>query len=121
MTTSGTMCKPGWIVVVPYPFSDSVQQKKRPVLVLTEPDDFGDFVGLAVTSKGHHAASVELNQQDMRTGSLPKPSWVRTDKVFTLNRSLAVKSIGEVRDALFMQARAAVCQKLGCPRPAQQS
>lgn len=114
MTTSGTMCKPGWIMPVPYPFSDSAQQKKRPVLALTEPDCFGDFVGLAVTSKGHHAGSIELNQQAMQTGILPKQSWVRTDKVFTLNRSLVVKCVGEVSEILFAQARLALCQKLGC-------
>ncbi|MDD2769694.1 MAG: type II toxin-antitoxin system PemK/MazF family toxin [Methylococcus sp.] len=121
MTTSGTMCKPGWIMLVPYPFSDSAQQKKHPVLALTEPDGFGDFVELAVTSKGHHAGSIALNLRAMRSGILPKQSGVRTDKVFTLNRSLIVKRIGGVSEFLFAQARLALCQKLGCQQPTHRS
>jgi mRNA interferase MazF len=112
---SGMMYKAACIVVIPYPYSDAVQQqKKRPVLMLTEPESFGDFVGLAITSRGHHPASVALNQEDRLSGSLPKTSWIRTDKVFTLNRSLVVKTVGEVKAALFLHARQALCGKIGC-------
>ncbi len=108
------MYKPASIVVLPYPFSDESRQKKRPVLVLTEPDGFGDFLALAVTSKGYHAMAVSLAQDGMKSGSLPKTSWIPTDKVFTLNRTLIVKSVGEVSDDIFRQARRAICDKIGC-------
>jgi hypothetical protein len=49
------MFKPASVVVLPYPFSDETRQKKRPMPVLTELDGSGDFLALAVTSKGHHA------------------------------------------------------------------
>ena len=110
----GTMCKPASIVILPYPFSDAAQRKRRPVLVLTAPDELGDFIGLAVTSKGYHEAAVALQQQDMSSGSLPKASWIRTDKVFTLNQTLVIKSVGEVSEGVFRQARGAICGKIGC-------
>jgi mRNA interferase MazF len=106
------MCKPASIIVLPYPFSDAAHHKRRPVLVLTTPDEFGNFIGLAVTSKGHHEAAVALLQQDMISGNLPKPSWIRTDKVFTLNRTLIVKTVREVGEAVFQQAQRAICIKI---------
>lgn len=48
--TSGMTFKPGDIVGLPFPFSDLASQKKRPVLVLTQADYRGDFMGLAITS-----------------------------------------------------------------------
>jgi mRNA interferase MazF len=69
-TMSGIMFKPGDIVVVPYPFSDPTRTKRRLVLVITAPDSQGDFIGLAITSKGYHVDSVALAQHDMYTGKL---------------------------------------------------
>lgn len=80
------MFDPGSIVLVPFPFSDLKSSKKRPVLMLTNPDINGDFIALAVTSKGYHVGSLELTKESMLTGSLPCQSWIRTDKIFTLTK-----------------------------------
>ncbi len=39
-------CKPGELVGIPFPYSDLTTKKRRPVLVLTNPDRRGDFMGL---------------------------------------------------------------------------
>ncbi len=109
------MFNPGDVVVIPYPFADQTRTKLRPVLVITAPDGQGDFIGLAITSKGYHALA--LTQSDMQAGKLPKPSWVRTDKVFTLNDSLMVKTVGRVTAELLRQALSALCGKIGCQSP----
>ncbi len=49
-------------VVIPYPFTDQARAKLRPVLVLTAADGTGDFIGLAITSKSHHAGGIALGQ-----------------------------------------------------------
>lgn len=43
------MLKPSDIVQIPFLFSDISHQKRRPVLLLTAPDAFGDFLAAAVT------------------------------------------------------------------------
>jgi mRNA interferase MazF len=87
------------------------------VLAITAVDSLGDFIGLAITSRGYHVDSVALAQRDMQTGKLPRPSWVRTDKAFTLNESLLVKDVGRVTTDLVRQALPALCGKLGCRSP----
>lgn len=49
-------CRPGDLVLIPFPYSDLNAAKKRPVLVLTAPDRHGDFIALAVTSAQETAA-----------------------------------------------------------------
>jgi mRNA interferase MazF len=104
---------PGCVVLIPFPFSDLKSSKKRPVLMLTTPDSNGDFISLAVTSKGYHLGAVELSQESMLTGTLPCQSWIRTDKVFTLAQTLIVKVAGKVQDAIFEQAITCLCDNLG--------
>ena len=42
-------CKPGDLVLIPFPYSDLQSTKKRPVMVLTSPDRHEDFIGLATS------------------------------------------------------------------------
>jgi mRNA interferase MazF len=37
-------CRPGDLVLIPFPYSDLEAAKKRPVLALTTPDRHGDFI-----------------------------------------------------------------------------
>ncbi|BCB25806.1 hypothetical protein SKTS_06920 [Sulfurimicrobium lacus] len=102
----------GRVVLIPFPFSDPKSQKKRPVLMLTAPDGFGDFIALAITSKGYHANAVTLVQDDMEEGVLPKPSWIRTDKVFTLSHDFIVSMVGRVSGKVVEQAVMGLCNKV---------
>ena len=108
------MARAGDIVLLPFPFTDLSATKKRPVLLLSDEDSLGDFLASAVTSQPGHSPSIVLTQPDMRTGTLPKPSWIRTDKLFTLNRQLIAAQFGQVTDDLLQRARRSACDHLGC-------
>ena len=45
--------------------------------------------------------SVLLSQDGLSRGKLLKPSRIRTDKIFTLEKNLVVMSIGFVNDVVF--------------------
>jgi len=62
------MLKHSDIVQIPFPFSDLAQQKRRPVLLLTSPDIFGDFLAAAITSQAGHDDAVVLQDDDMTQG-----------------------------------------------------
>jgi mRNA interferase MazF len=90
------MFERGDIVLVPCPFTDLSATKRRPVLALTAPDSYGDFIGLPVTSRPRPEHGVALGQADMEQGSLPVASWIRTDRIVTLSSDLVVKIVGRV-------------------------
>jgi hypothetical protein len=50
----------------------------------------------------------------MQLGVLPLASWVRTDKVFTLNVSIVIKTLGQLHPVAFEKVLAMLCNKVGC-------
>ncbi len=85
------------LVLIPFPYADLSSSKKRPVLVLTAPDHHGDFIALAVTTVPQSEPAIPLSSVDIVAGTLPKPSWIRVDKVFTLSDQNIVKHIGKIK------------------------
>ena len=45
------MHRRGDLLLVPFPFTDLSATKRRPVVALTSPDSYGDFIALPVTSR----------------------------------------------------------------------
>lgn len=100
------------IVLIPFPFTDLTAQKKRPILVISEVDENNDFIALAITSKQKENNVVHLTNQQLITGSLPKESWIRTDKVFTFNTSLVLFSLAIANSETLEQALQQLCSRV---------
>jgi mRNA interferase MazF len=112
-TKLGTMLERGDLLLVPFPFSDLSATKRRPVLTITGADGYGDFIALPVTSRPQAEYGVPLNLNDMIGGVLPAPSWIRIDRIVTLNVSLVVKTIGRVKDDVVAEAVQRFCAYIG--------
>ena len=106
----------GDIILLPFPFSDLSSQKKRPAFALTPPDAMGDFIALAITSRPTPFPAIALSNDDLLAGNLPKPSWIRTDKVFTFSQSLVVAHVATLKPTILQRALQALCNKVGLPR-----
>ncbi|HEY5048421.1 MAG TPA: type II toxin-antitoxin system PemK/MazF family toxin [Rhizomicrobium sp.] len=65
---------------------------------------YGDFIGLPVTSRPRPEHGVPLVQPDMTQGSLPAPSWIRTDRIVTLSSSLVIKKVGRASERVVAEA-----------------
>jgi len=102
------------IVLLPFPFTDLSAGKHRPVLVLKASNSQGDFVAAQITSQLHHHPSVRLVADDFELGDMPKPSIVRTDKIFTLSEALVTRRIGRLRRTSFQPILDAICAQLNC-------
>jgi mRNA interferase MazF len=102
------------IILLRFPFSDPSSSKRRPVVVLTDEDERGDFACIAVTSNPHAPDGYEIAESSMESGALPRRSFVRTRKIYTLHRSLEADRVGSLAEAAFREIMVAVCHDLGC-------
>ena len=111
---SGTNCRPGDLVGIPFPYSDLKAEKRRPVLVITQQDRHGDFICAAVTSVPTVESAVSIDNASMKTGQLPRRSWIRCDKIFTLSKDIIVRHYGSLDDHAFNSVKGSICAYLGC-------
>jgi len=94
------MLEAGTIVLIPFPYSDLSNAKKRPVLMLTQPDAQGDFVGMPLTTKQQPRPALPIGAGNLAvSGVLVANSWVKTDTVFSLCATQVVKVLGCVAEA----------------------
>lgn len=105
----------GDLLLVPFPFTDLSAAKRRPVLALTAADSYGDFIALPVTSRPQTEHGLPIAAADMLTGSLPAASWIRTNRVVTLNASLVVKTVGRLSERTVTAAVQRFCAYIGYP------
>jgi mRNA interferase MazF len=110
---SGTMLERGSLLLIPFPFTDLSAVKRRPVLALTPADSFGDFIALPVTSRPQSEHGVAITTGGLIQGNLPVASWIRTDRIVTLNASQVVKTIGRVAEPVVAAAVTQICAYIG--------
>ena len=104
----------GEVVLIPFPFTDHSAHKRRPVMVLTDPDEYEDFLGVAITSQPGHADAIALFDTYFERGKLPKPSWHLSARVYTLNRDNIVGLFGQLKPKAMARLQGEVCRQPGC-------
>jgi mRNA interferase MazF len=108
----------GDLLLIPFPFTDLSATKRRPILALTATDSYGDFIALPVTSRPQTEHGLPIVAADLVSGSLPAASWIRTNRIVTLNVSLVVKTIGRVSEQTVAVAIERFCRHIGYPERA---
>jgi mRNA interferase MazF len=84
----------GEVVVLPFPFSDLSAAKRRPALVVA-PLDGVDVILCMITSQAQRDGyAVPLNAADFARGGLPKPSYIRPNRLFTADAGLILRAAG---------------------------
>lgn len=87
----------GDVVVVPFPFSDLTQSKKRPALVVAGLRG-EDLILCQITSQSisdNYAIAVENSDFDL--GSLRQSSNIRPNRLFTADQQLILSRVGRVK------------------------
>jgi mRNA interferase MazF len=109
------MFERGDLLLVPFPFTDLSAAKRRPVLALTAADSYGDFIAIPVTSRPQAEHGMPLAAADMLSGTLPAASWIRTNRIVTLNASLVIKTVGRISEQAVAVAVERFCTYIGYP------
>lgn len=89
----------GDVVVVPFPFSDLTQAKRRPALVIAASGP-EDFILCQITSKSvRDGLAIALDQSDFESGTLQQPSNIRPNRLFTADARLILYVAGHLRES----------------------
>ena len=84
----------GDIVVIPFPFSDLSDAKRRPALVLVSLGG-EDIILCQITSQNiRDQYAIHLDTSDFESGSLRKISNIRPNRIFTADRRIIIYKIG---------------------------
>lgn len=84
----------GDVVVLPFPFSDLTDNKKRPALVLADLKGDDIIVCLITSQNTKDSYAIPLTNSDFASGSLKQNSNIRPNRVFTADSSIVLYRIG---------------------------
>jgi mRNA interferase MazF len=87
----------GDIVIVPFPFSDLTQTKRRPALVIATLQG-NDLILCQITSQSvGDTYSIQLDNIDFNSGGLNQPSNIRPNRLFTADKQIILYNAGQVK------------------------
>ena len=100
----------GEVVVVPFPQTNLQSGKRRPALVVADlPGD--DLILCQITSQSRNdGQSMSLAVADFEKGQLTMESFIRPQRLFTVEQSVILYTVGEVKAAKLQDVKARIRQ-----------
>ena len=90
--------------MVPFPFTDLSSNKKRPVLALSEPSEYGDIRFAFITKKNYsNRNQVVLNLKDYKSEPLAFASFLQLDKTVLLHENIIIKELAELNETVMLK------------------
>lgn len=100
----------GNVVVVPFPFSDLSDSKRRPALVVCALKG-NDLILCQITSKKtKDSYSIELSNKDFLAGTLKQDSNIRPNKLFTIDESIVLYKAGKLNESKTSDVEEKICE-----------
>jgi mRNA interferase MazF len=102
----------GDVVVLEFPFSNLLQVKRRPSLIIKVPKG-EDLIVCQITRKSYEkSVEIPIRKEDFLKGSLKVESYMRIDKIFSIEKSLIKYKIGELKKEKFNEIVDKICSFL---------
>ncbi len=87
----------GDVVIVPFPFSDLTQIKRRPALVIAKLQG-DDLILCQITSQFvADVYAIQLDNSDFSSGRLNQQSNIRPNRIFTADQQIILYQTGEIK------------------------
>ena len=91
----------GDVVVLEFPFSNLIRVKRRPSLVIKVPRG-DDVIACQITGKSYEkSVEIPIKKEDFNKGNLKVESYLRLDKIFSIEKSLIKYKIGSLKQEKF--------------------
>ena len=102
----------GEIVVIEFPYSHLKDAKRRPILILKVPKG-EDIIVLQITGSSYEkSVEIPIKKEDFRQGNLKRDSYIRIDKIASIEKSLIRYKIGSLKQDKFNDILDNVCSFL---------
>ncbi|MBI2004479.1 type II toxin-antitoxin system PemK/MazF family toxin [Candidatus Pacearchaeota archaeon] len=102
----------GDVVVLDFPFSNLLQVKRRPALIIKIPKG-EDMIVSQITGKSQESSvEISINKKDFKEGGLKIDSYLRLDKIFSVEKSLIIYKIGSLKHEKFKDILEKICNFL---------
>jgi mRNA interferase MazF len=93
------------LVLLPYPFTDQEGTKVRPAVIISNDlfnNKSNDRIMIPLTTViKEEPYSIIINEKDLSSGKLLKPSRIRADKIFAIDKNLVIMKIGAINNQTF--------------------
>ena len=109
------MPRVGEVVLVPFPYSDRLAEKRRPALIVARPKVGAgpDLFWLAMITSAKHSSWIgDISIAGEAEAGLSMPCVVRSAKIVSLERVRIVRTIGTVSPAILKAVRAKIRREL---------
>ena len=102
----------GDIIVLEFPFSNLIQVKRRPSLVIKVPKG-DDVIVCQITGRSYEkSVEIPINKEDFHKGNLKVESYIRLDKIFSIEKSLIKYKVGSLKQEKFNEVIDKICSFL---------
>ena len=99
----------GDIIVIEFPFSNLKDSKRRPALVLKVPKG-EDVIVIQITGSSYeNSVEISITDRDFKHGGLKRDSFVRIDKIASIEESLIKYKIGSLKREKITEIIERVC------------
>ena len=102
----------GDIVVLEFPFSNLIQVKRRPSLIIKVPKG-DDVIVCQITGRSYEkSVEIPIKKEDFHKGNLKVDSYIRLDKIFSVEKYLIKYKIGSLKQDNFNKILDRICSFL---------
>jgi len=102
----------GDVIVLEFPFSNLIHAKRRPSLIIKAPKG-DDLIVCQITGKSYEkSVEIPIRKGDLSKGDLKVESYIRLDKIFSVEKSLIRYKIGALKQDKINEVVDRICSFL---------
>jgi mRNA interferase MazF len=99
----------GDIIIIEFPYSNLRDVKRRPVLILKVPKGEDVIVAQITGESYENYVEVPLKKEDFRQGGLKRVSYLRMDKIASIEKYLIKYKAGSLKQDKFNEIMDKIC------------
>ena len=106
----------GDVVLCEFFFADSLNSKKRPVIVFKDNLPHDDFIAIPISSQidSLHSDEHLIDLSSFKQGGIPKASKDMVRKTMVVSKRIIVKKYGQLNETYLERIHHDFCQYFGC-------